>query len=101
MGSLIRDLTNFPLQTKKKPYSRVSAQEYGFFQYKPLNLSSINLTVILHPNSINVFFNSFNIFLIMLRAFIKKVLVYAPEKVDGKIIQKIKVIYNFIESIEQ
>ena len=32
-------------------------------------LSSINLTVILHPNSINVFFNPFNIFLIMLGFF--------------------------------
>jgi len=36
----------------------------------------------------------------IIRAFIKKVLVYAPEKVDGHRTQKIKVIYNFIGSID-
>ena len=36
----------------------------------------------------------------IIRAFIKKVLVYPPEKIDGHRTQKIKVIYNFIGSID-
>jgi hypothetical protein len=36
----------------------------------------------------------------IIRAFIKKVLVYNAEKVDGHRIQKIKIIYNFIGSID-
>lgn len=36
----------------------------------------------------------------IIRAFIKKVLVYKAEKVDGHRVQRIKVIYNFIGSID-
>lgn len=36
----------------------------------------------------------------IIRAFINKVLVYKAEKVDGHRVQRIKVIYNFIGSID-
>lgn len=36
----------------------------------------------------------------IVRAFINKVIVYAPERVDGHRVQKIKVIYNFVGPID-
>lgn len=37
----------------------------------------------------------------ILRTFVDKVLVYQPERIDGKKVQKIKIIYNFIGDISK
>ena len=37
----------------------------------------------------------------ILRAFVDKVLVYQQERIDGKKVQKIKIIYNFIGDIRK
>lgn len=37
--------------------------------------------------------------LIIVNEFIKKIIVHAPEKVDGKRVQKVDIIFNFVEEI--